>query len=374
MSQGELYHWLNYMRQCFRHLKFWQATVIGLYSYGIVQARHCAPSRVAEKLGLVGKADSLQRRLERYLANDRICWQSCSRAWARWVLIRYHGERLILLVDETKLGGLLSVMVVGLAYRGSCLPLAFWAYRPHAWPMSQVALITTLLGWIAPAIPPGVIPLVQADRGLGTSPDLIREIADHFHWHYLFRVQKQTRFRFSPNTLPCALSDLLPKHGQCWHGRGEAFKKAGWLATEVHLLWGPVHREAWCLVTNCPGIDGWEYAVRYWQEGSFRDLKSDGWQWQTSRITTPSHANRLLLVMVLAYAWVLSLGSLAFDDPDLRGQVVSADVTRYSLFRLGFRLLERFAGGVQALILTRFRDLLVFFDGPTPSSVKCVGA
>ncbi len=87
MSQ-ELYHWLDYMRQCFRHLKFWQATVIGLYSYGIVQARHCAEP-VAEKLGLVGKSRQPPTTLERYLANDRICWQSCSRAWARWVLIRY---------------------------------------------------------------------------------------------------------------------------------------------------------------------------------------------------------------------------------------------------------------------------------------------
>ncbi len=109
--------------------------------------------------------------------------------------------------------------------------------------------------------------------------------------------------------------------------------------------------------------------MRYWQEGSFRDLKSDGWQWQTLAHHHPSHANRLLLVMVLAYAWVLSLGSLAFDDPDLRGQVVSADVTRYSLFRLGFRLLERFAGGVQALILTRFRDVCSSFSTARP--LKC---
>lgn len=374
MSREELYRWTSCMRQVLSHLGHWQITVIALYSYGIVVARHCAPSRVAEKLSGVGKADSVQRRLERYLANPRIDWQRCCQAWARWVVARYHGGRLILLVDETKLGAALGVMVVGLAYRGCCLPLAFWAYPSGAWPMGQVELITTLLHWIAPAVPRGFIPLVQADRGIGTSPDLIRAIAEDLGWHYLFRVQKQTRFRARPDQVPQALSALLPTRGRLWRGQGQVFKKAGWLTTEVQILWGQVYQEAWCLVTNCPGLDGWTYAVRYWQEGSFRDLKSDGWQWQTSRIFLPDHANRLLLVMVLAYAWVLSLGSLAWDDPALQRDIVSADVTRYSLFRLGLRLWDRFLGRVQALVLARARDLLAFFDGPAPSKVKCVGA
>ena len=40
---------------------------------------------------------------------------------------------------------------------------------------------------------------------------------------------------------------------------------------------------------------------------SFRDLKSDGWQWQASRIWTPAYANRSV-VMSIAYAWTLTLG------------------------------------------------------------------
>jgi hypothetical protein len=373
MSLEELYSWTRYIGQIFGGLKCWQIKVIALYSYGIVVARQCAPSRVAEKLSLVGKPDSVQRRLERYLANERIVWSRCCQAWARWVLARYEGERVILLVDETKLGSALSIMVVGLAYRGCCLPLAFWAYPPKVWPLPQVDLITTLLDWIAAVLPVGVTPLVQADRGIGTSPDLIRAVAEDLQWDYLFRVQKQTRFRACAEHPPQPLADLLPAPGW-WRGQGQAFKKAGWLSTEVRLLWGPVYQEAWCLVTNCSPLSGWEYAVRYWQEASFRDLKSDGWQWQTSRIFTPAHAHRLLLVMVLAYAWTLSLGSLAFDDPRLQSEVVSADKTRYSLFRLGLRLWDRVLGDILALIRPRFREFLTFPDGPSPSPVKCVGA
>ncbi len=111
---------------------------LALYSYGVVLARQCAPSRVAEKLPLAGKADRVQRRLERSLDNERIDWQACCQAWAKWVLSHYGSQRLILLVDETKLANRLGVMVVGLAYRGCCIPLAFWCYAPQAWPMKQV--------------------------------------------------------------------------------------------------------------------------------------------------------------------------------------------------------------------------------------------
>jgi hypothetical protein len=55
-------------------------------------------------------------------------------------------------------------------------------------------------------------------------------------------------------------------------------------------------------VTNCPGLDGWDYAKRYWQEAAFREQKSDGWQWQASRIFSPAYANLLVLVLTLAYA------------------------------------------------------------------------
>jgi hypothetical protein len=69
---------------------------------------------------------------------------------------------VVLLVDETSLQERLKVMAVSLAYRGRAIP--------PAWPMGQVAVIATLLQWGAAGIPPGCSGLVQADRGLGTSP------------------------------------------------------------------------------------------------------------------------------------------------------------------------------------------------------------
>lgn len=370
MSLKEFYHWQGCVRSAFGFLGCWQGLGLALYSYGVVLARHCAPSRVAEKLSLMGKADTVQRRLERFLDNPRIDWQRCCQAWSKWVLSHYSGQRLILLVDETKLANHLSVMVVGLAYRGCCIPLAFWCYAPQAWPMKQVDLIMTLLGWVAPSIPAGLIPLVQADRGIGTSPDLLRAI-QHIGWYFEVRVQKNTRLRRESEP-DCPLAALVTEAGQTWRGAGKVFKKAGWLEGQVLVVWGQAYRECWCLVTNCPWVTGWDYAIRYWQEASFRDLKSDGWQWQASRIWTPDHANRLLLVLALAYAWTLTLGSLVTADADLTRLVTKGSHPTYSIFRLGLRLWEYFMGQVSTCLATLTHDCLCFFS-PLLLSLNTVG-
>jgi hypothetical protein len=365
-----LYHWQGAVGKAFAGWGRWQVLGLALYSYGVVLSRQCAPSRVAEKLGLAGKADSVQRRLERWLANRRIDWQAGCRMWSRWVLNHTSSQTVILLVDETKLGHRLSAMVVGLAYRGCCIPLAFWCYAPQDWPMKQVELIETLLDWIAAILPEGVIPLVQADRGLGTSPDLLRAIVKR-GWYFEVRVQKNTRIRreAAPD---CPLAALVSQAGQTWRGHGQVFKKAGWLEADVRVVWGPVYRECWCLVTNWPAATGWEYAIRYWQEASFRDLKSDGWQWQTSRIWTPAHANRLLLVLALAYAWVLTLGTLVCTEPALARWVTKGRQPTYSVFRLGLRLWEHLRGQVSAL-LPHLPPGYLWFLPHFPDSIKSVG-
>ncbi len=188
------------------------------------------------------------------------------------------------------------------------------------------------------SLPAGVIPLVQADRGIGTSPAGVRSVCA-LGWQFLFRVQATTQFR--ANGQERALRQLVNAPGQHWTTTGQVFKKAGWLPATVHVIWAVGYHAPWCLITNCPATgDGWLYAQRYWQEAGFRALKSDGWQWHTSRIWSPDHANRLMLVMALATAGTLTLGSFAFDDPDLKAYFTKGHEPTYSLFRLGLRFVE----------------------------------
>jgi hypothetical protein len=372
MSLSEVYQLYAQIREHMGCLGHWQALTLALYSVGVVLAEKCIPSKVSEKCAVFGKPETVQRRLERWLDNERIRWWVCCREWARWVLSRYVGEQLILLVDETKLGAHLSVMVVALAYRGSAIPLAYWCYHPKLWPEGgQVGLISELLSWVLEGLPEGCVPLVQADRGIGCSPKLVRSLLA-LRWHFLLRIQRQSKVRL--NGQERTLQHLVNAPGQHYSAPGQVFKKAGWLSASLHAIWEVGYKEAWFLISNAPDSltrQGWLYACRYWQEAAFRDLKSDGWHWQSARIFSPDHANRLLLVLCLAYAWMLTLGTCAFDDPALFRYVAKSSAKPFALFRLGLRLFN-FLREALATDFAPIPPYLLFAD-PPPLSIS-VGA
>ena len=69
------------------------------------------------------------------------------------------------------------------------------------------------------------------------------------------------------------------------------------------------------------------YGLRSWIESSYRDVKSDGWQWHKTRLREPARAERLWLAMAVATLWTVTVGS---DDHQhlsemLDNQAISPD-------------------------------------------------
>lgn len=340
-STKALYHWKQSVARRFCFLSKPQSSVLAFFSLGVTLARCCTLSRVAEMLWWLGKADTVERRLQRFVANPQIDWQEGCRCLAQWVLSHLICPRglIVLLVDETTLGEHLKVMAVSLAYHGRAIPLAWWCYHQEHYPMRQLKLIDTLFDWVAPAIPPGCTVLVQADRGLSNSPGLLHRIEKR-GWSYLVRAQRALRVRRERGK-EISLGQLITRPGQQWSGRVHVFKSAGWIACWALAYWGRGHKEPWLLLTNYEPAQASWYGWRMWEELAFRDFKSMGWQWQKSRIWEPEHANRLWLVLALAYAWVLSLGTQGACLKEVRPELTRGKKRRLSLFRLGLRLLSR---------------------------------
>lgn len=364
-QQTALYHWSHEIARHLPQLSKPQALGLAAFSLGVALARRCTLSVVAEALPWLGKPDTVERRLQRFLDNQQIAWQAGAQAVAAWVMGRLAATGLVvLLVDETSLQDKLKVMAVSLAYRGRAIPLAWWCYRQNEWPMGQVALIMTLLQWVAPALPPGCRVLVQADRGIGTSPALLQAIHKR-GWYYLVRVQGHVRLMLADGrAIPFA--SLVPKAGQRWGGWVDAFKKAGWVRCWAIGQWKARYDQPWLLLTNWPEAQGNWYGLRMWEELAFRDFKSTGWQWQRSHVWDPDHANRLWLVMALAYVWALSLGTRVIRTKALRRELTRGRGWRRSVFHLGLRMLKRWIELGRHL----FYDLLLIPHLPTcPKSV-----
>jgi hypothetical protein len=342
MNQSQvLYHWRRAIANALSFLSKPHVKVLAAFSLGVALARNCALHTVAEKLFSLGKADTVERRLQELLANPKLKWKKGCTDLSRWVLSSLSPlpKTFVLLVDEVALQQHLKVMVVALAYRGRAIPLAWWCYHQEKWPMGQVKLINTLLGWVAKALPEGATVLVETDRGIGTSPALVRALNKR-HWFYLLRVQSSVRLCLEDGRT-ISFESVVSKPGQRWSQDVYAFKKAGWLQCRALAWWGPGYKEPWLLLTNYPAAQADDYGYRMWEELGFRDLKSSGFQWHRSRVRDPEHANRLWLVMALAYAWVVSFGTRVLQEAQLWREITRGKKQRQSVFLLGLRLLDR---------------------------------
>lgn len=344
MSQGLLYQWMRRVETAFSNLLKWQAMGLAIFSYGVVMARHCQLNRVAEEMGAWGRADSVKRRLQRWLSNERIDVSRCCYWWVKWVWKQSELARPILLVDETKLGAWVGVLMVSLAFEGRAIPLMWRAYIANSqadYPSAgQVQTIAVLLAKVLEALPEDARPIVEADRGIGNSSNMMRAVS-RLGLSLVFRIKQSSVIRTRRGGKH-HLSDLA-KVGESWSGSGWLFNKAEdrvWM--HVHILWEVGQAEPWCLATNERALRASGYAIRMWQEESFRDLKSGGWQWQVSHIHEPQRAERLILVLALAYAWCLTLGVVArSSELALRRQVITGTQSGFSLFRDGLRFMKR---------------------------------
>ena len=356
-----LYHWSQQVGKGFAAWSKPRAFVLAAFSLGVAAAKSCTLSRVAQSLFMLGSVPTVERRLQRFLSNPKVDWQGGSVCLARWLLplaaAAAGPKPVVLLVDETALNEHLKVMVVALAYRGRALPLAWWCYPQNAYPRPQVELIDTLLGQVAQGLPPGVQVLVEADRGLGGSPALIAAV-ERRHWFYLFRVQGQLLLDRGDGR-PVSFRELVPRPGRCcWPQPVRAFKKAGWVACRALGYWRVGQGEPWLLLTNWPVATTAGYDPRMWEAAAFRDLKSNGFNWQRSRVRQPQHANRLWLILALAYAWGVSLGTWVSGRARQWRQLAHGAKERFSVFQLGLRRLER------CLHLAREPDYELHFSKP----------
>jgi hypothetical protein len=234
--------------------------------------------------------------------------------FAGWTgsVVKALGQRaVVLVVDETKLKDRFGVMVVGVVYGKRCIPLAWRVYKANdaaAYPVEgQARMIIRLLKPIRTGLPAGVRVRVLADRGIGTSPLLMRGIIA-LGWTFLLRVTKQSKLILA-NGSEVTFYDQVSTPGQAYYANGLVFKHRGRIPAHVCVLWADHARQAWALVTNDPHLSGWEYAQRMWIEEAFRDLKSHGWQLEDATLVCPERMAHLWVILVVTYAWLLLWGS-----------------------------------------------------------------
>ena len=275
MSQRRvLYQWTAMVRNHLAGLSLPQVKSLAAFSLGLGLAQRCALGAVSGKLSMLGRGETVERRLRRFISNPNLELAGCCQMLSRWVLgsLKSRGP-LVLLVDETSLQEHLKVMVVAVAYRGKALPLAWRCYYQGNGPMYLAGADPEFAAVGGPGVylrgrrcwPKRTV--VSAN-----SPQLLQAI-EAMGWCYLVRVTKGVRLILAEGEevgFQSVVTQVDQHLDQSWRGEVQAFKKAGWLSCRALAKWGQVHEEPWLLLTNYPAARPEWYGTRMWEESGLQ--------------------------------------------------------------------------------------------------------
>jgi hypothetical protein len=318
-----LKQWNRIVSAQFPHLSISQVTGLSTWSFGIALTQSSSLSRVSQSIALLNdeRANTVRQRLKEWYeeasaksGTHRWEWQveECFVPLLRWVmsLLPRDCRELFLAMDVTTQKDRLTVLSIAVQYRGSAIPVAWKILRgkqPGEWRTNWEELFVTL----AAAIDPEWRVVVCADRGLYA--DWLFATIQALGWHPFLRVNQ------APNKTVQCLPDgvwqplaQIVGIGEQWQGFVRCFHTNP-LECTLLARWNNGYKDPWLVVTDLAPdhADVLWYSYRTWIEHSYRDLKSDGWGWQSSRITDPKRAERQWLAMAVATLWMLTLGTQA---------------------------------------------------------------
>jgi hypothetical protein len=320
--QASVDQWRTTILQHLPQLSKPQATVLALWSLGMVLARSCALTAVSAVVAAVEgrQENTIRQRLREWYyeapaqqgpQRQALQVETCFAPLLGWIVSGWQGTQLALALDATTLGACFVVLAISVVYRGCAIPVA-WVILPanqkHPWRGEWLRLLRRL----GRVVPRHWTVIVLADRGL-YAPWLFRRIVK-LGWHPFLRINTGGTFRPAGTRCFRPLRTFVPQPGTRWQGRGTAFAgKPRRLDCTLLACWETGYKDPWLILTDlAPEASdaGW-YGMRAWIEQGFKWTKRAGWQWHRTRMTDPARAARLWLAVAVATLWVVSIGGAA---------------------------------------------------------------
>jgi len=284
-----------------------------MFVWGAIQAKSIVVQAVAEALlgESEAKCESIERRLRRFLANERVEVKDTWRHLLAGVLPYWKDKKVTLILDLTPFDEHAQVIYVGLMQQTRVLPLA-WKVMPgqEKWEEGQWNIVEALFEEIDEYLEARTCTLL-ADRGLACLA-LIR-LCQQRGWQYLLRVSKDERVQrwsYGHWAYWQEVSEIVSQMGQFWAGTVRLWQEHAW-ETQLTAVWEPGNEEAWFLISSQKAgrkrIS--EYRWRMRVESTFQEMKSRGWQWESTLVRDRDRLDRMLLVLFLCFWWLMHLAA-----------------------------------------------------------------
>lgn len=309
--------------------------VMALMICGATGSRHChLPQLVHHTPGGRANDASVVKRFERWLRNEGVTYRCWMLPVAKALLVNLSSQPLHLVIDGSTVGSGCIGLMVSVLYRKRALPLAWLVVRGEKGHLSD-ELHRTLIEQIDELLPAEAQVVLLGDGEFDGTTFL--EALQRRKWDYVCRTTNNITVHTAEGQLQTR--DVSGGRGTVQALEGVRITAKQYGPVSVVAVWEEAYEAPLYLVTNMTDLDQavLAYRCRAQIETFFADQKSRGFQVHRSHMCHPERLTRLLLVLALAYLWVVYLGTQAAEHPAY-ARMLGRRRCDLSLFQLGFRL------------------------------------
>jgi DDE family transposase len=311
---------------------------LALLITGLLRARSGQLKKIARAVSYAHKKESLVERFRRLVKNGQIVPQVEYNPFVGLILAALSQEKLVLMIDSTKIGGACICLMVSVYYKSRALPLAWVVYKGkkgHSSQETQLDLFKTVQ-----ALLPPTSPVILVGDGEFDGSEVVTWFKTETTWQYACRTDR-TNLIWSQAQWQ-ALNQLPLTSGEDGFLSGVRFTQAHQVGpVNILIAWNAAQKCHWFFVTNFDTqaeAQKW-YRKRFTTETLFSDFKGRGFHLHETRLWIPARVNRLVLAAAMAYVFTILWGVESIVSGAFR-QVVRADAFYHSLFQLGLIYLD----------------------------------
>jgi hypothetical protein len=333
-----LYHIiLNTLEQTQPNMLAENRSTLAMLLTGMLRSKSGQLDHIARTVRYSFNRPSLVERFRRFVRNPNIVVGVEFNPFVLLYLAALNQERLVLMIDSTKIGGNCVCLMISVYYKSRALPLV-WVVRKgrkgHTTQKVQLALFKTA----QELLPPESQFILLGDGEFDGS-----QVVQWFEtqgWQYVCRTADTNLIEYQGQWL--ALHQLPLQPGQEQFLTNVKFTQAHPVGPlNILVVWNATKQCHWFFVTNChtqAEAKAW-YTKRFTTETLFSDVKGRGFHLHQTRLKDPARVSRLIMVGAMAYVFTVFLGIQALISGAFR-RLVRTDAFYHSLFQLGLIYLE----------------------------------
>lgn len=311
---------------------------LALMITGLLRARSGQLTKIASKVCYAHKKSSLVDRFRRLVKNPNIIVEAEYNPVAQLFLPSLSHERLVLIIDSTKMGGNCICLMLSVQYKSRALPLVWVVFKGRKGHSSQE--IQKALFEVAKDFVPENCQVVLLGDGEFDGSEIVEWLEEQLHWDYVCRTDETNLVEYQGAWV--ALRDIpLAAREETLLSQVKFTQSNQVGPINILAVWNASEKRHWFFVTS---FDDYKTAQKWYRkrftiETLFSDFKGRGFNLDETRLWIPERVSRLIFVASIAYVFTVFLGVESIVS-GIYHRLVRTDDYYHSLFQLGLIYLD----------------------------------